>query len=252
MKRRIDIIVFGLVTTILVILIAFALPSGRAARLFAPPGPPGTPTGGVPTAFPPFDVGRLSALKTPVGGIDPGDEADTSLAPESEPTLAPLNVKTPSTAWKTYTDTKIGFSFGYPQNWNLYPPSADKAAQAPEGTDVILQNFDDVETRGAASSEQLKVELVVRVIPDSTSLTEWVAKQQQISAEEEISYSTPVEIQVDNVPGIRWLLTSPYSAEPIEQVVVQKGSWRYSITAYPASSSQLEVFDKIINTLKFQ
>ncbi|MBI4673531.1 MAG: hypothetical protein HY741_17905 [Chloroflexi bacterium] len=252
MKQKTGRLILGIGITVLLILLGFSSLQGVAAPLFAPPIPPGTPTGLRPTRLPPFDTRQLDSQKTPVGGVDPGDEADTSLAAESVPTVAPLKIKDPSSTWKKYRDSDIGFSFSYPQNWNLDAPNGEKAPKAPEGTDVILQNFDDVDTGGTVSTDQIKIELVVQAVPDSTSLTDWVAEQQKIYTDAGISYSLPDKIVVDKIPAVRWKISPPLAPEGIVEVVVVKGKWLYTITAYPAASSQISTFDKIIKTLKFQ
>ncbi len=163
------------------------------------------------------------------------------------PTLDPV---TPDTDWKTYTDPDFHFSFQYPSNWQVETPKGPRSPNAPEGMDITIRNYTEVETKGDKTTDQLKIEVSLSPMP-STTLEDWFAEQKgQAVSGSGITYMPEEHIIVNGVPAIRWMVKAPMVPQGNQLVALNKGIWHYQLSAYPATSKYISVFDRVVNSLE--
>jgi len=216
------------------------------------PPPPGTPTGELPTRLSTLSREQLDKLPTAVVPPDVPTLEPTKDIDSVAPTLAPINAVAPSDKWVTYNDPNLGFSFEYPQNWHIDGPERmNKGNQV----SITVRNYDDVMTKAGKTVDQLKIDIDARDLPDSMSnLDDWVSKYRDPNiAGSESSFSlTPIEsLEVNGVPGVRWMQTAEMIPQGNIIVGFVKGKKLYVLSAYPAASKYVSAFDRIIASFQF-
>ncbi len=216
------------------------------------PPPPGTPTGELPTRLPTLSREQLDELPTAVVPPDVPTLEPTKDIDSVAPTLAPIIGLAPGEEWVTYKDSSLGFSFEYPQNWHIDgPEKMNKGSRV----SITVRNYDDVMTKADKTVDQLKIDIEARDLPDSMSnLDDWVSKYRDPNiAGLESSFSlTPIKnLEVNGVPGVRWVQTAEMIPQGNVIVGFVKGKKLYVLSAYPATSKYVSTFDRIIASFQF-
>lgn len=169
------------------------------------------------------------------------------------PTLEPVVGLGPGTEWMTYVEPNFGFSFRYPNNWHIDAPKKRRAAV--KRISIIVQNYKDVVTKGDKTIEQLKIDLDVLPLPRSIpDLRAWSAQMRDpklIGAQAKFSISPLEKIEIDSVPAVRWIQTGDMIPQGSITVGAIKDERLYVMTAYPATSRYIAVFDQIVSSLVF-
>lgn len=226
----------------------YPLPSNVPTPTWTPSGPPTPPPGISPAPLPTLDPSRVTWVptRTPVPGT-----ATPTLTPIVIPTQPPWNVMTPSATWRTYTDPTFSFSFDYPSNWYLDAPTGPRSPGLPEGTNLQIRNFDLGMRKGVIPPDVLGVEIAL--LPELAqygTLENWIVQRGQSNPD--ATYSPLQEITVNGIRAFRWTVTQP--AVPTNQtsiaVILGKGKWIYRIGAYPATSTQIGVFERVVSSFR--
>lgn len=169
--------------------------------------------------------------------------------PKSSPT--PITQPSPSSApspidetvnWKTYTTKEIGITLKYPQDYSV------------EESKFPL---------GVSFSSKDKTEGEFGVLKNGGFINIGVTKSKNKSLDEEFKnffngnlsvVSDKSIAELDSYSAIRATYTAGGAAENTELVLVIKNSTTYSITAWAAPISQVQInktFDKILSTFQF-
>ena len=79
--------------------------------------------------------------------VSDSKEAMTSTSPSITPSLQPSVDPVKTTDWKIYSDSKNGYSFSYPPNWNIVQDVSDN---------LIITNFEPTTGNGGLDQERDK------------------------------------------------------------------------------------------------
>lgn len=219
--------------------------------------PPTEPVAVTPTLLtnqPPFGswwkvgvlvVGVLLAGSIAYAGYQYSQKQTPSVA---QPTPTPVVVATPTpdlTAnWKTYTDTKYGYSIKYPQGWYTY--------------DGVVADYDlrSGENKTLSRSrEHLTIQTVVWDNPSKLSTEVYIS--QLDSGPDAPRVVATEKVTVGGVVGIkrienRYSITDPTtSIQPTVVVYFAHGDKTFILSAYPEDSVLINSFDQILSTFKF-
>jgi|GEM_PF-5497303 hypothetical protein len=216
------------------------------------PPPPGTPTGEMPTPLPTLSKDQLHKAPTAeyppdVPTLEPTQDIGAVAA-----TLEPVVANAPSDKWVTYTDPNFGFSFQYPSNWYVEAP--EKSKNEIKRVSIVVRNYVEGARKGDKTTEQLKIDIDVDPLPDSTpNLETWAAQLRDpktIGPESNFTLNPVENIQIDGMPAVRWTETAEMIPQGSIIVGVIKEGRIYVLTGYPATSKYLATFDQILSSLR--
>lgn len=215
--------------------------------------PPFTPTGELQTRLPASNQKKPGKESTSV--LPPGVSFVT---PTREfyavvPTFAPIVGLPPSNEWTTYTNKEFGFSFEHPSNWFI--EATEKSPQSvSKGYGLIVRNYRDYPTKEDKTIEQLKIDIEVMPLPDSTNnLSEWVRHRFDPKViDNDASFSaTPVEhFKIDGIPAVRWIEKAQMIPQGAVIIGMIKDQRLYFFWAYPATSKYVSTLDQIVSSLR--
>ncbi len=242
MNKRTYLLIFGVMLFILIVALGYSTLQIVAGPLYAPPPPaPGTPTGSRPTRPPTFDPRQL--------GLPPTMATSVPAPLESIPTLSRPKPVTPASTWQTYRDPKFGFSFQYPANWKVDAPTGPSSSNTPVGTDIIVRNFEYTDYKGPMPSDLLKIEITLLPELDQYgTLDNWVSRRPLFAPE--TTFGSRETVSVNGIRALRWAAKGPTVAEGASVVAMGKGTWVYFFVAFPATSTHIATFDRLVSSFQ--
>lgn len=169
------------------------------------------------------------------------------------PTLPPLNIVTPASETRTYTDPVLGFSVEYPSNFSVEEPILPES-RGTGASHVTFRNFDNVIQKGLISPDQLRIDISITTLDRFSNLEEWTAVNRDTSTDPPDSgiSQTPIEyLKVAGVPAVRWTTTAPTIPEGSTVVGLMKDGRIIMINGFPATSKYLDVFEQFVASFKF-
>lgn len=176
------------------------------------------------------------------------------------PTTAILPTPTPTpdeTAdWKTYTNSKYGFSFKYPQEWNIGIPSFEGFEGKDESNKTLFRaditNSSDFKNNALLSGEKKILNISVSVWNNES------ARSFNSVLEEWDNFDHPYKIDTESIKEInqiKWTRreltnTHPSALSRIEFAALN-GKYLFVVTAAPRDSTIINSADQILSTFKF-
>jgi len=179
--------------------------------------------------------------------------------PTSSPLTLPTSTPDPTTNWKTYTDTKYGFSMKYPEDWEFKPC-----------TDILCGSF----TEKLSGKEIIIIEGVSDACGNVTSEPSFANAEQTAICQcaaggvgETIDCDSPSETQIITnkygVNGYRFLLRKlvneeangfrgPYTVVFFPKQVLSGGTlYEYGLNFEVINQNILSKFDQLFQTFQF-
>jgi len=153
---------------------------------------------------------------------------------------APTNVPATSAPrssiqWKTYTNDFLKFKLDYPVNWSILELD----------TDVIFASTKEGLNRDETRKNELRVFIGRTSLLESQDLEKYVAEIDKRSKPEVLDKES---IKVDDNNAIRRIINNEYKSLII---YIQSGSRIFTISATPADSELMPIFDQMLQTFKF-
>ncbi|MBI4673873.1 MAG: hypothetical protein HY741_19680 [Chloroflexi bacterium] len=169
--------------------------------------------------------------------------------PEPTPTIGYLSA---SNSWKTYQDSKYGFTFEYPTTWFFsggpFIPSNGPDMRRPyEGSIISIRNYSP--TRAPAQLPTEGMDLYISLTPafcSDKTLEDVAQPEESIQALSALESQAPVS----GLPAFRQKILWKGYFKPTEaiQVLVPRGKWLYRFVAIPADSTQFGAFEHLLAT----
>lgn len=160
----------------------------------------------------------------------------------SSVTSSPASSSSSTVNWKTYTDTKFGFSFQYPQG-------AKTTSRSPDPFPVTIQVDNLGPCAGKACSGWLIFVSETQPNPDNLTLKDW-AKSKQIIKQvliDQGNATTPVDTTLGGLPAVRWTTTG--GDVSLTFYLVKRTNGNTLITINPQGNEIIT--DQILSTFKF-
>jgi len=154
------------------------------------------------------------------------------LTTEQQKDVTPPTATTdPTTNWKTYTNTKLGFSFKYPSEWEL-----------PNG--MTIPNTKVGNTQQISFDHNLTV-----MYQPSTTLEQYVAKNLPTDN------TPPADYINGNIHGEKIIYKSGVDQATINIVIAFSGQTQnvitFTYTDYPGQITESKIIDQILSTFQF-
>jgi hypothetical protein len=155
----------------------------------------------------------LASLQTPIGSPQPTAQAAT---PTPDPTAN----------WKTYTDTKLGFNFRYPQN--------------------SIIKLDTLNANGSLEFSNF----ILNIEKTNANLADYVVKLKDVT-----SSPTPITKDIGNLSTIEWI--GFYKNAPAHYISFENNGYVYNFGVTPLddmtvyNSNDTSLLSKILSTFKF-
>lgn len=175
-----------------------------------------------------------------------GTAAPTATQAASATAVAtPTASSTPSTAWKTFTNTKYGYSLQYPAGWLVNPNLS--GIDPTTSNYVAFYNHEPPETGSEKPlpPDKLKIEIVVLENPQRLALDAWVADfTAQQPSEPTVLSSEPLSL--GGTVAIRQVL----SVGPFEffTVFIGHGDRIYNVNGPQTNSALLPAYNQMLTT----
>lgn len=174
------------------------------------------------------------------------------------PTPNVTNSPTPQTKpedtkvdWKTYTNTKYGFSFKYPSAWNTNVPSFEGKHESNK-TLLRVDVTNSLDFKNAALLGNKKDVLSVSISvwdnentkPFESVLAEW---------DNFFQNPKPNSTSIKEISQIKWTRRELINASdlPIVEFVTLKGKYLYVAVVSPQDSTLIDFADQILSTFMF-
>lgn len=216
------------------------------------PFAPLPPTGSPPAPLPTLDPSRVTWV--PTRTPDPQATQTPTPKPFVMPTVS-WTIMTPSATWTTYREPDLGFSFQYPSDWLLEAPTTSRPPEqvATMGTGISLRNFivGGVPKGNSVPPDAVTISIhAFRELEQYGTVENWITQRAQSAPG--TTYSPSQQIKVGGIPALRWIATQQSNPIDITSIVIVLGKekWIYKVDVWPATSTHISAFERLISTLQ--
>lgn len=169
--------------------------------------------------------------------------------PKPMPTIGYLSA---SNQWKTYSDSKYGLTFQYPEDWWLnggpFIPTNNPGMRIPyDGSFISILNYSPTRAPFQLPAEGMGIDVSL-----SPAFCDGKTLEEVAMPEEATQALSPLEPQapVGGLPAFRQKIMFKGNFKPTEaiQVLIPRGKWLYRFVAIPANSEQMDAFEHFLAT----
>ena len=199
-----------------------------------------------------FTLGLLTLLFFACGDEEevappPTATLTATAVPSATSAATPTAAPTPTTAWKTFTNTKYGYSLEYPADWLVNP---DLSGIDPSTSNyVAFYNHEPPETGSGQPlpPDKLKIEVWVHQNQKDLPLDQWV-QEFNASSPSQPSIKSSEQITVAGRYGIRQIV----SAEGFEFYAAYFGAGHnvYVISGPQTNTALLDQYEQFLSSFQ--
>jgi hypothetical protein len=163
----------------------------------------------------------------------------------------PSGTPTPTSDWKTFTNTDYGFSFQYPASWYLDVHGLDPTTKM---NYTAISNYPPRPSEGATPAADLFwMEIYVAPNPVGLSLGDWVTQFHAMPGEPTDRVTSSQDITVAGRAGIEQTVVEGYSpvAVPVYEHYFALAKGVFVASGPTAESPWLPTYEQIVDSLAF-